>query len=49
MRFNTRKWVKPEDLNPNGTLFLVNNNDTALKVFNVYNNYKLLNTIITNK
>jgi len=21
MRFNTRKWVKPEDLNPNGTLF----------------------------
>ena len=20
-RFNTRKWVKPEDLNPNGTLF----------------------------
>jgi acyl-CoA hydrolase len=21
MRFHTRKWVKPEDLNPNGTLF----------------------------
>jgi len=21
MRFQTRKWVKPEDLNPNGTLF----------------------------
>ena len=21
MKFNTRKWVKPEDLNPNGTLF----------------------------
>lgn len=21
MRFNTRKWVKPEDLNPNQTLF----------------------------
>ena len=21
MNFNTRKWVKPEDLNPNGTLF----------------------------
>ena len=21
MRFNTRKWVKPEDLNPNETLF----------------------------
>lgn len=21
MRFYTRKWVKPEDLNPNGTLF----------------------------
>ena len=21
MRFNTRKWVKPEDLNPNSTLF----------------------------
>lgn len=21
MLFNTRKWVKPEDLNPNGTLF----------------------------
>ena len=21
MRFNTRKWVKPEDLNPNGMLF----------------------------
>ena len=21
MRFRTRKWVKPEDLNPNGTLF----------------------------
>ena len=21
MRFKTRKWVKPEDLNPNGTLF----------------------------
>jgi acyl-CoA hydrolase len=21
MRFNTRKWVKPEDLNANGTLF----------------------------
>ena len=21
MRFNTRKWVKPEDLNPNGSLF----------------------------
>jgi acyl-CoA hydrolase len=21
MRFNYRKWVKPEDLNPNGTLF----------------------------
>ena len=22
MRFHTRKWVKPEDLNPNGTLFV---------------------------
>lgn len=21
MKFHTRKWVKPEDLNPNGTLF----------------------------
>lgn len=21
MRFHTRKWIKPEDLNPNGTLF----------------------------
>jgi len=21
LRFHTRKWVKPEDLNPNGTLF----------------------------
>jgi acyl-CoA hydrolase len=21
MRFHTRKWVRPEDLNPNGTLF----------------------------
>lgn len=21
MRYHTRKWVKPEDLNPNGTLF----------------------------
>lgn len=21
MNFHTRKWVKPEDLNPNGTLF----------------------------
>ena len=21
MRFHTRKWVKPQDLNPNGTLF----------------------------
>ena len=21
MKFNTRKWIKPEDLNPNGTLF----------------------------
>src|SRR6187402_2497849 len=21
MRFHTRKWVKPEDLNPNGSLF----------------------------
>jgi acyl-CoA hydrolase len=21
MKFNSRKWVKPEDLNPNGTLF----------------------------
>ena len=21
MRFHTRKWVKPEDLNPNNTLF----------------------------
>jgi acyl-CoA hydrolase len=21
MRFHTRKWVKPEDLNPNSTLF----------------------------
>lgn len=21
MRFHTRKWVKPEDMNPNGTLF----------------------------
>ena len=21
MRFHSRKWVKPEDLNPNGTLF----------------------------
>ena len=21
MRFHTRKWVKPEDLNANGTLF----------------------------
>src|SRR5690606_3565765 len=21
MKFQTRKWVKPEDLNPNGTLF----------------------------
>src|SRR5690606_25636411 len=21
MRFHTRKWVKPEDLNPNGTVF----------------------------
>ncbi len=21
MRFHTRKWVKPDDLNPNGTLF----------------------------
>ena len=21
MRFHTRKWVKPKDLNPNGTLF----------------------------
>lgn len=21
MRFHTRKWVKPEDLNPNGTLY----------------------------
>lgn len=21
MNFHTRKWIKPEDLNPNGTLF----------------------------
>jgi acyl-CoA hydrolase len=21
MKFHTRKWIKPEDLNPNGTLF----------------------------
>jgi acyl-CoA hydrolase len=21
MKFHTRKWVKPEDLNPNGSLF----------------------------
>jgi hypothetical protein len=21
IRFHTRKWIKPEDLNPNGTLF----------------------------
>lgn len=39
MKFRTRKWVKPEDLNPNGTLFggrLLEWIDEEAALFSIY-------------
>jgi acyl-CoA hydrolase len=35
MRFHTRKWIKPEDLNPNGTLFGVSLIDEELALYSI--------------
>ena len=52
MRFHTRKWVKPEDLNPNGSLFggkLLSwiDEEAALYTCIQFNNQKVVTKFMT--